>query len=97
MIELLLSQLGGWIVAALGIVGTMAGIYFTGKKSAEVKAVKREAEQREAASAAITEEIKQAADRRISSFQGLDDVQTSIARTSDDIVAERLRDEWRRD
>lgn len=97
MIGAIIAEFGSWIVAAIGFIGTIGGVYFVGKKSQEIKQIKRENELKEQQTAAITEEIKKAADRRISAFQGLNDVQTEIGNSSDTAVTDKLRSDWTRD
>ena len=80
------NKLYGWVLGALAVLGTVAGVYLrgraAGKQSEQAKETQRDlATEREKAQ----------------TIQEANDAQTEVSRLPADAVHQRLRDKWQRD
>lgn len=85
MIAALWSRFYAWILGALAVLATVAGVYLRGRSAGKKVEQARELKEDLAAERARAETMKE-----------VHDVQTEVARLPDDAVRERLR-KWTRD
>lgn len=86
MIAGLWSRFSTWILGALAVLATVAGIYLRGRASG------KQVEQQKGTQRELAQERA-----RAETIKEVHDVQTEVARLPDDAVRERLRNEWQRD
>lgn len=86
MIAALWARFSTWILGALALLATVAGVYLKGRSAG------KRVEQQKTAEREIAQERA-----RAETIQEAQHVQTEVARLPDDAVRERLRNQWQRD